>query len=413
MILKLIYNIIIVVSYYILRALRLFSKKIDLFIRGRDETFKLLKSKSLDKGDWVWFHVASLGEFEQAQPLILECKKSFPKYNVLVTFFSPSGYEIKKNFSAADCISYLPWDSIWNVNRFLGLCNIKFAIFIKYEFWPNYFKGLFKRKIPIYSVSSIFRPKQFFFKWYGVEFRKLFQGVTHFFVQNELSKNLLNEIGIEQVTVSGDTRIDRVYEIVKQENKLEIMEDFTSGANCFVAGSTWPDDHDLIENLFEKKSNLKLVIAPHIVSTKIIKSLEKKIKLPYTKWSKYDKLKDGKKQVLIVDTIGELGKIYSYASFAYVGGGLKKKSLHNTLEPAAFSIPVIIGPYFKSFQEAETLVNLGGIFSVKNKSELTNVYNYLSFNDQVRKNAGIINGKYVSNSIGASLRIVNKIKETH
>ena len=191
------------------------------------------------------------------------------------------------------------------------------------------------------------------------------------------------------------------------------MEDFTSGANCFVAGSTWPDDHDLIENLFEKKSSLKLVIAPHMVSTKIIKSLEKKIKLPYTKWSKYDKLKDGNKQVLIVDTIGELGKIYSYASFAYVGGGLKKKSLHNTLEPAAFSIPVIIGPYFKSFQEAETLVNLGGIFSVKNKSELTNIYNYLSFNDKVRKNAGIINGKYVSNSIGASFRIINKIKETH
>jgi 3-deoxy-D-manno-octulosonic-acid transferase len=242
-------------------------------------TFKILKSKLLDQGQWAWFHVASLGEFEQAKPLIIAYKKHFPKDKILLTFFSPSGYEIKKNFSYADCICYLPWDTIKNVNRFLDFCNVKLAIFVKYEFWPNFFKSLHKRKIPVYSVSSIFRPQQPFFRWYGVGYRKLLYGVEHYFVQNDLSKKLLNNLGINAVSVNGDTRIDRVYQMVKQENKLEIMDDFTSGIKCFVAGSTWPEDHNLIEDLLKKKIPLKIVIVPHEVSRKVIGNLEKKNKI--------------------------------------------------------------------------------------------------------------------------------------
>ena len=411
MIFRLSYNFIIQISYPILWIIGIFSNKVNLFTRGRSETFEILKSKSLDKNQWVWFHVASLGEFEQARPLIRAYKNSFSQEKVLLTFFSPSGYEIKKNFSGADCISYLPWDNIKNVNRFLDFCNIKIAIFVKYEFWPNYFKGLHKRKIPVYSVSSTFRPQQLFFRWYGGEYRKILYGVKHYFVQNDLSKKLLNSIGIKEVSVNGDTRVDRVFEMAKQENKIEIMDDFTAGSKCFVAGSTWPEDHNLLKNLFQKKSHLKIVIVPHEVSTSVIESLQQKIKSPFAKWSTFDANKDVEKQILIVDKIGDLGKIYSYASFAYVGGGMRKERLHNTLEPAAFGIPVIIGPNFKTFQEALTLVNLGGIYSVRDMYDLEKIFDTLSLNEQTRKKAGMINRKYISKSIGASIRFINKMKE--
>ena len=411
MIFRLSYNFIIQISYPILWIIGIFSNKINLLTRGRSKTFEILESKSVDKNQWVWFHVASLGEFEQARPLIKAYKNSFSQEKVLLTFFSPSGYEIKKNFSGADCISYLPWDNIKNVNRFLDFCNIKIAIFVKYEFWPNYFKGLHKRKIPVYSVSSSFRPQQLFFRWYGREYRKILYDVKHYFVQDDLSKKLLNSIGIKEVSVNGDTRIDRVFEMVKQDNKIEIMDDFTLGSKCFVAGSTWPEDHNLLEKLFQKKSHLKIVIVPHEVSTSVIESLQQKIKSPFAKWSTFDANKDVKKQILIVDKIGDLGKIYSYASFAYVGGGMRKERLHNTLEPAAFGIPVIIGPNFKNFQEALTLVHLGGIYTVRDMYDLEKIFDTLSLNKQTRKKAGMINRKYISKSIGASIRFVDKIKE--
>tara|TARA_B100000941_G_scaffold119981_1_gene84204 strand:+ start:1174 stop:2418 length:1245 start_codon:yes stop_codon:yes gene_type:complete len=411
MIFRLSYNFIIKISYPILWIIGIFSSKVKLFTRGRSKTFEILKSKSLNKNQWVWFHVASLGEFEQARPLIKAYKKSFSQDKILITFFSPSGYEIRKNFSGADCISYLPWDSIKNVNRFLNFCNIKLAIFVKYEFWPNYLKGLYKRKIPVYSVSSVFRPQQLFFRWYGREYKKLLYGVKHYFVQNELSKKLLNNIGIKKVSVNGDTRIDRVFEMANQENKIEIMDDFTSGSKCFVAGSTWPEDHNLFKNLFQKKSRLKIVIVPHDVSAKVIESLEQKIKSPFAKWSTFNAKKDVKKQILIVDKIGYLGKIYSYAAFAYIGGGMRRERLHNALEPAAFGIPVIIGPHFKTFQEAVTLVDLGGIFTVRDMYDLENIFDILSTNEQTRKKAGMINRKYISKGIGASIRFINKLKE--
>ena len=412
MVFRMIYNVLIEITFPILWITGLFSKKINLFSRGRSKTFKMLEFKAVHKGDWAWFHAASLGEFEQVRPLILAYKKSFPEHKILLTFFSPSGYEIQKNFSEANCVCYLPWDSVANVNRFLNLCNLKLAIFVKYEFWPNYFDGLFKRNIPIYSVSSIFRPEQLFFQWYGRGYQKILHQVEHFFVQNENSKKLLNNTGIKAVTTNGDTRIDRVYQMVQQDNKLEIMNSFTSGAKCFVAGSTWPEDYTLIENLFEKESPLKFVIAPHEVSQKSIVKLEKRISLPYAKWSSYDPKKDADKRILILDNIGQLGKVYSYAAFAYVGGGMKKRGLHNTLEPATYGIPVIIGKYFDTFQEALDLVELGGLFTVQSELGFKKIYEELTYDAQIRNNAGEINAKYISKSVGASQVIIDKIKET-
>ena len=397
-------------SFPLLRILGVLFHKLYLFTTGRQEVFKQIALRKVNKGEWVWFHAASLGEFEQARPVMEEFKKSFSNHKILLTFFSPSGYEVQKYYNLADCVCYLPWDTKRNVNRFLNFCNIKLALFIKYEFWPNYFYGLSKREIPTYSVSSIFRPEQIFFQWYGGAFKKILFDVNHFFVQNENSKELLNSIGIDQVTVKGDTRVDRVYKMSKQNNKLDIMEDFTVGKQCFVAGSTWPEDHDIIENLFEKETTLKIVIAPHEVEKKSIENLEKRICINYAKWSSYNSEKDRNKSILIIDNIGQLGKVYSYASFAYVGGGIKKKGLHNTLEPAAFGIPVIIGKYFKSFQEAKSLVKLGGLKSIKTKSEFEDCFNDMVNDPSIRDSIGLINIGYISQNIGTSKFIINKIK---
>tara|TARA_A100001011_G_scaffold202279_1_gene210653 strand:- start:4026 stop:5294 length:1269 start_codon:yes stop_codon:yes gene_type:complete len=405
------YNLIINISYTLLRSIAVFSHKLSLFTNGRKEVFKQIALKNVNKGEWVWFHVASLGEFEQARPLIKEFKKSFSTYSILLTFFSPSGYEVQKYYNLADCVCYLPWDTQRNVNRFLNFCNIKLVFFIKYEFWPNYFNGLSKRKIPVYSVSSIFRPEQIFFKWYGGAFRKILSKTNHFFVQNQNSKELLNSIGIDQVTIKGDTRVDRVYEMSKKKNKLEIIEDFTAGKHCFVAGSTWPEDHDILAHLFEKETLLKIVIAPHEIGQKSIENLEKRMGINYAKWSSYNSEKDRKKSILIIDNIGQLGKVYGYASFAYVGGGMKKKGLHNTLEPAAYGIPVLIGKYFENFQEAKLLVKLGGLKSIITKVEFENCFNDLVEDKSIRDSMGLINANFISESIGTSKFVINKIKK--
>ncbi len=407
---RFIYNLIMNFSYPLLRLIGVFSHKLWLFTTGRKEVFKQIALKDVNKGEWVWFHVASLGEFEQARPLMEEFKKSFSNHKILLTFFSPSGYEVQKHYDLADCVCYLPWDTERNVNRFLNFCNIKLALFIKYEFWPNHFIGLSKRNIPTYSVSSIFRQEQIFFQWYGGEFKKILFNVNHFFVQNGNSKKLLNSIGIDQVTVKGDTRIDRVYEMSKQINKLEIMDDFTGGKKCFVAGSTWPEDLDILEHLFKIGTALKIVIAPHEIGKKSIENLEKRLGIDYAKWSSYESEKDQKKSILIIDNIGQLGKVYNYASFAYVGGGMKRKSLHNTLEPAAYGIPILVGKYFENFQEAKSLLRLGGLKSIKSRDEFENCFNDLVQNKSMRDSMGMINAHYISECIGTSKFIINKIK---
>jgi 3-deoxy-D-manno-octulosonic-acid transferase len=406
------YNLILNLSYAILKFSGLFSNKLRLFVSGRKVVFNHLKSKGVDQGNWAWFHVASLGEFEQARPLIMEYKQAFPKHKILLTFFSPSGYEVQKKFDAADCICYLPWDTPKNVNQFLDFCNLNLAVFIKYEFWLNYFNGLSKREIPIYSVSSIFRPNQLFFKSYGKVYRSILYGVKHFFVQNDESKKLLKDIGIDQVSISGDTRMDRVYDLSQNHEKLEIIEEFLNKQECLVAGSTWPEDYELINTFLKKTSPIKIIIAPHEVSKQSIENLEKRIRVPYTKWSKFDDKRDTNKKILIVDTIGQLAKIYGYAKFAYVGGGMKKSGLHNTLEPAAYGIPVIIGKYFGKFQEAVLLEKKGGISSVQSANEFEKISKAFINDKKWVEQTGKINKDFVISGKGASQRIIETIK-TH
>ena len=395
----------------VLVFLGLFSNKIRLFVSGRKEVFAHLKSQEVNKGDWVWFHVASLGEFEQARPLILKYKQAFPQHKILLTFFSPSGYEIQKKFNKVDCICYLPLDTIKNVNRFLDLCNPNLAIFVKYEFWLNYFYGLSKRKIPVYSVSSIFRPNQLFFRSYGKAYRNILYGVEHFFVQNDESKKLLNSIGIDRVSISGDTRMDRVHDLTQNHEELEIIEKFLKQQECFVAGSTWPEDYELMDHFLNRPSSLKIIIAPHDVSKKSIENLEKRIALPYSKWSNFDEESDADKKVLILDTIGQLAKINRHSNFAYVGGGMRKGGLHNTLEPAAYGIPVIIGKYFSKFQEAVILEKKGGISSVQSPSEFEKITNALMTDKKLGEQMGNINREYVLLGRGASQQIIETIKK--
>lgn len=409
MMFRITYNLILNLSYPILKFLALFSNKLQLFVSGRKLVFDHLESKGVDRDSWVWFHVASLGEFEQARPLIVEYKKTFPKHKILLTFFSPSGYEVQKEFDAADCICYLPWDTTKNVNRFLDFCKIHRAIFVKYEFWPNYFNGLSKRNIPVYSVSSVFRPNQFFFKSIGKGYRNILYGVKHFFVQNDESKKLLNSIGIDRVSISGDTRMDRVYDLTQNHEQLEIIEKFLNNQECFVAGSTWPEDYELMDTFLKKTTPIKIIIAPHEVSKQSIENLEKRIGIPYTKWSNFDEDRAADKAVMIVDTIGQLAKIYRYAKFAYVGGGMKKSGLHNTLEPAAYGIPVVIGKYFGKFQEAVLLEKKGGIRSVKSSEGFEKISKALINDEKLVERIGKINKDYVTLGKGATQQIIETI----
>lgn len=407
------YNIVVHIVSGLLFVVALFSAKIRRFVQGRKGTFSYLKNQ-LEKEDRViWFHTASLGEFEQGLPLIEQCKKEYPNYKILVTFFSPSGYEVKKNTHVADMVCYLPLDTKGKINRFLELTRPKLAIFVKYEFWPNTLNLLRKRNIPTLLVSGIFRPDQVFFKPYGGFMIRSLKTFTHFFVQNEESKSLLHGINFLNVTVSGDTRYDRVVEILDRNNSLTFMERFVDNSICLVAGSTWPEDQALLVDYINAsaRKDLKVVIAPHKVACDQIEKLQMSIKKNVVLYSKMDLETVDGAQVLIVDTIGLLTRIYSYADIAYVGGGMGSTGLHNTLEPAVFGIPVIIGKHYKGFIEAEKLVELGGIESISTKDEFFSKLDYLLDNHNVIKEKGCINKKYIEKKTGAKIQIGNYIRK--
>ncbi len=407
------YNIVVHIVSGLLFVVALFSAKIRRFVQGRKGTFSYLKNQ-LEKEDRViWFHTASLGEFEQGLPLIEQCKKEYPNYKILVTFFSPSGYEVKKNTHAADLVCYLPLDTKGKINRFLELTRPKLAIFVKYEFWPNTLNLLRKRNIPTLLVSGIFRPDQVFFKPYGGIMIRSLKTFTHFFVQNEESKSLLHGINFLNVTVSGDTRYDRVVEILDRDNSLTFMERFVGNSICLVAGSTWPEDQALLVDYINEsdRKDLKVVIAPHKVAWDQIEKLQMSIKKNVVLYSKMNLETVDRAQVLIVDTIGLLTRIYSYADIAYVGGGMGSTGLHNTLEPAVFGIPVIIGKHYKGFIEAEKLVELGGIESISTKDEFFSKLNYLLDNHDVIKEKGCINKNYIEKKTGAKIQIGNYIRK--
>lgn len=355
-------------------------------------------------------HVASLGEYEQGLPVLEKLKSEYPDYIFLLTFFSPSGYEVKKNSSLADLVCYLPLDTLKNANRFIQLTKPKLAIFIKYEIWPNYLHALKKNETPTLMVSGMFYEKQVFFKPWGGFMRKSLNTFHHFFVQNESSKNLLNQIELTSVTVNGDTRFDRVAVILDSNNHLDFMETFKADKLCLVLGSTWPEDMAvLLPFINTYEGNLKWVIAPHTVKPEAIEKLKAQIKKPTVTYSKLGDGDISQADVLIVDTIGLLTKIYSYADIAYVGGGFAT-GLHNTLEPAVFGIPVVIGPQYGGFDEAETLVNANGVLSITSKQEFETTLSQLLTDASFRKETGDINACLLQNSKGATDEVVRYVK---
>ncbi|NQW36834.1 MAG: 3-deoxy-D-manno-octulosonic acid transferase [Flavobacteriales bacterium] len=408
---SLLYNILIYISFLGIKLLALFDKKLDVFVKGRKHIFEDLKSNLSDKDNVIWFHSASLGEFEQGIPIIEKLKSDYPTYKILVTFFSPSGYEVRKNYPLADCVTYLPFDTKRNARKFIDSVNPKLAIFIKYEFWPNFLKLLKQHQIPTLLVSGIFRKDQLFFKGYGGFYRKALKTFDHFFVQNKVSKELLNSIGFQNVSLSGDSRFDRVYSITKQPKKLDFIDAFTKDKITLVAGSTWPDDEAILLNYINNSSsdNEKFIIAPHNIHESEIQQLIQSCNKQICRYS--DPKKNNTAQVLIIDSIGLLTAIYGYASMAYVGGGFNKSGIHNILEPATYGLPIIIGPNYEKFNEAVALVNLKGCVSIKNNKSFNAIFTSLTTDLELRKQKGQITKDYIIDNIGATDIIHNFVRK--
>ncbi len=363
-----------------------------------------------EKDRVIWIHTASLGEFEQGLPVIEKLKSDYPDHKILITFFSPSGYEVKKNTPVADLVCYLPMDTASNAKKFLKIVRPRLAIFVKYEIWPNYLRALKREKVPSVLISALFKKEQVFFKWYGNFMRKALETFSYFFVQDVNSKKLLDTIGVTRVGVSGDTRFDRVSEILNRDNSLEFMEHFKQDRLCLVAGSTWPEGESFLADYINHgRTNAKFVVAPHDIKVNHIKNLKESFTKKVVLYSDLEHADVSDADVLIIDTIGLLTKIYSYADIAYVGGAFAT-GLHNTLEPAVFGIPVIIGPNYAGFREAEALVAQGGILSVNNKSDFNKVLNQCIEDAAFRKLTGKINAVHIEDNKGASIQIMAYIR---
>ncbi|CAM1334608.1 3-deoxy-D-manno-octulosonic acid transferase [Tenacibaculum aestuariivivum] len=407
-----IYNLLLFKVSILLRFIALFNKKIKLFVDGRKQTFN--KLNSIQKTDKViWFHAASLGEFEQARPIIEALKERYKNHKIVVTFFSPSGYEIRKNYNLADVVCYLPFDTKSNVKKFIDKIHPEIAIVIKYEFWPNLLSELKKQGIDTILISGIFRKKQSFFKWHGSFMRNKLNAFNHFYLQNKESKELLSTIGFENTTIAGDTRFDRVHDILKQNNSLDFIADFKNKNYTIVAGSTWKEDEKLLVNYINNYASAdeKFIIAPHNINQKQIKELQESINKKTILYSEKEGKNLSENKVFIIDTIGLLTKIYSYADVAYVGGGLAT-GLHNILEPATFGVPIVFGANkYKKFQEATDLLKLGGAKTVVNKQEFTTIFTSFKNKKEFRTKLGSINQKYISENIGATKKIMDYIKK--
>lgn len=417
------YNLITYLVSALLQVVAFFSPKIKLFVNGRKDVFSTLKNQISSGDKCIWFHAASLGEYEQGLPVMEEIRKRFPAHKIVLTFFSPSGYEVRKNTKSADVVIYLPLDTQSNAKRFVEIVNPEMAFFIKYEYWPNYLNELKKRQIPTYLISGIFRKNQLFFKWYGSFYRKALDAFHHFFVQNSSSKELLLELNKTNVTVSGDTRFDRVASILEKDNSLDFISDFKNDTLTIVVGSSWPKDEELLVKLInENKFNIKFIIAPHNIKDEQISELKKSISKKTILFSEKDEIlkqvqNDNKIQkdklsnydVFIIDTIGILTKIYSYADIAYVGGGFGNPGVHNILEPATFGVPIIIGPNYSHFAEAIALVNMEGCISISNQIELNEAFANLIQNEDIRAEKGHICSTFVQMNKNATQIILDKI----
>ncbi|MDD2673455.1 MAG: glycosyltransferase N-terminal domain-containing protein [Flavobacterium sp.] len=404
------YNLIVHFAGFLLKITALFSPKMKLFVDGRKEVFPVLEQKIKPTDKTIWFHAASLGEYEQGLPVIEKIKEQFPLHKIVITFFSPSGYEVRKNNTVADVTVYLPLDTKKNAQQFLQLVHPDLVFFIKYEYWPNYLFELKKSNTKTYLISGILRKNQLFFKWYGGFYRDALAAFTYFFVQNEISKKLLQQLGKSNVAVSGDTRFDRVATILEKDNSLDFISQFKNNTLTVVVGSSWPKDEDLIVNFINSNTfNVKFIIAPHNIKEEQIQQLKNSI----TKKTVLFSEKEGKQlanfDVFIIDTIGILTKIYSYADIAYVGGGFGNPGVHNVLEPATFGVPILIGPNYSHFAEAIALVNMEACLAVSNQKELNEALENLIRNDDIRNEKGHMCSTFVQMNKGATAIILKNI----
>lgn len=404
------YNLVISIAAFFLKIVALFSPKIKLFVDGRKNVFSILQEKIKPTDKTIWFHSASLGEYEQGLPVIEKIKEKYPSHKIIVTFFSPSGYEVRKNNTVADVTIYLPLDTKSNAKKFLKLAHPELAFFIKYEFWLNYLKELENSKTPTYLISGIFRDNQMFFKWYGGFYRKALKAFTFFFVQNEKSKEKIESIGFHNVIISGDTRFDRVAAILERDNTVDFIEKFKNSTPTIVIGSSWPKDETLIaEYINQAPTTVKFIFAPHNIKLDQIASLKAQLTKPTFLFSE----KEGKNlsdyNVFIIDSVGLLTKIYSYATIAYVGGGFGNPGIHNILEPATFGIPILIGPNYSNFAEAVRLVNLGGCIVINNLEELKYNFDRLLTDQAFFEEKSQICKSYIQDNKGATNSIMKTI----
>lgn len=385
-----------------------FSRKPRKIMKGHWIVYELLRQRLDRRVRYIWFHAASLGEFEQGRPLIEKIRALHPEYGILVTFFSPSGYEVRKNYRGADVVCYLPFDKPRNVKKFLDIVNPRMAFFIKYEFWKNYLDELHFRHIPVYSVSSIFRRGQVFFKWYGGTYRHVLRDFDHLFVQNELSKRYLAKIGINRVTVVGDTRFDRVLQIREEAKSLPLVEAFKQGRTTFVAGSSWLPDEELFIEYFNQHPEVKLIIAPHVIDERHLVEIVRRLKRSYVYYTRANEQNVREAGCLIVDCFGLLSSIYRYGEIAYVGGGFGA-GIHNTLEAAVYGIPVLFGPKYQDYQEAVQLIENGGAFSVKDYNGLKSLLDRLLADAGFLSRSGENAMRYVTSRAGATDKVLGMI----
>ena len=408
------YTIGIWVYTFAIKVAALFNKKALKWVKGRENWELNFEKPAFQNQIVVWFHCASLGEFEQGRPVMEVLKKEYPSYKILLTFFSPSGYEVRKNYEGADWIYYLPADTAANAQRFIDLVKPSLAVFVKYEFWFHYFSVLNSRQVPILSISTIFRKNQSFFKWYGKFYREILELVTHFFVQNQTSLQLLQSIGIHHVTLAGDTRFDRVNQIAQTRKEFELVKLFKANSPVFVVGSCWNEDMEVLLPLINHPSysSVKWIIAPHEIHSATMDRWKASINRSATYYSELPHNKSiNKSDILIIDNVGILSALYQYADFAWIGGAYGK-GLHNILEAATFGLPIFFGNNnYQKFQEANDLIDAGSAWSIKDVAELFERFKPLYDNEELRKQKATISSNYVSSNTGATDLIVDFIKK--
>jgi len=412
--LSLFYNIIIELVTFFVFLFGGFHKKVQLGQKGRKESLQILQQNLSPSDKVIWLHCASLGEYEQGLPVFEALKTHYQDHKFVLSFFSPSGYEVRKINPITDLVVYLPLDKKSTVNSFLNITNPKLVVFVKYDLWPNYLQELKRRHITTVLISALFRPSQPYFKSYGNWFKKLLFTFDHIFTQDLESKKLLNSIGYSSTSVSGDTRFDRVGNQLKTDNKLDFIAKFKDTKTCIVAGSTWPEDDSLlIDYINTSKENTKFIIAPHNIDSSQINSMLKKLQKPTVLYSNYKNEALENKSVFIIDTIGLLTKIYKYADIAYIGGGMGSSGLHNTLEAATFGVPIVIGKNYQKFPEAKAMLTKGGLFSVDSGASLQETLDALVKNPEKRKAFGQTNKEYIKNNKGASELVMAEITKLY